>query len=139
MPANGTTASNYNWVAVVPPEPKSGYHYQALANNLEGLPIAAVAYASDTSANNGVVDPYNHRSSFGFIAMPSVYGREGVNIFIVNEEGVVYGVDNGESAANSPLGEFSLLGGIGVTDTWPAADPTTDNTSAGGRFWMVSD
>ena len=48
--------------------------------------------------------------SYGFCVYPADYGKDGVRTFIVNEEGVVYGMDTD----GKPV------------DTWPGADPTME-------------
>lgn len=56
---------------------------------------------------------------FGFCAMPTPY-QAPLRTFIVNEEGVIYGVDRGCNA---------------FVATWPGTDPTAKTNK--GRFWSV--
>ncbi len=120
-------------------EPKSGYQYRAIANGWNTTLAAPVVYASDTSPLNGVADAYNNLTSFGFVATPASYGREGVRVFIVNEEGTIYGVDNGD-AATTPVGDSINLCVAAGADTWPREDPTlVANIPVSGRYWSASD
>ncbi|MBI3096647.1 MAG: DUF2950 family protein [Planctomycetes bacterium] len=57
---------------------------------------------------------------FGFTAMPDAYNTNGIRVFVVNEEGVIYGVDAAGSTFKS---------------TWPGTDPTRNTVN--GRFWAV--
>ncbi|MBI3097859.1 MAG: DUF2950 family protein [Planctomycetes bacterium] len=57
---------------------------------------------------------------FGFCAVPDKYNTTGIRVFIVNEEGVIYGVDRGNNT---------------FITTWPGTDPTQKTLN--GRFWSV--
>ena len=130
----GLAAGNYApWVppALGNAQPKSGYYYRVLLDNGLGLAVAADnLYVFDTTpgplppagTGNGIVDFYNNMSLFAYVSYPANYGREGVRVFIINEEGVVYGVDNGD-VLTTPRGDFQNLGNA-VANAWPGVDPT---------------
>jgi prepilin-type N-terminal cleavage/methylation domain-containing protein len=124
--ANGVA---YTWVspAIGTPEPKSGYLYKTIDDDELG-----VAYNADV---DGDLNFWTNVSKYAFLATPDTYGREGVRVFIVNEEGVTYGVDNGENAATNN-GEYATLQALG--EAWPGVDPTTV-ASGGLRMWAVTD
>lgn len=106
---------------------KTGYLYRALVTD-----ETAIAYAQDADGDG---NPYTNMARYGFVTYPAVYGRGGVRVLIVNEEGVVYGVDNGQSGAEAPKGEYSTLGA--APGQYPASEPDTI-VASGGRFWAVS-
>ena len=89
-----------------PPAPvaKSGYLVEALQFDEDGRP-----FAQDL---NGDGKACENPARFGFRVTPEVYGTTGVNTYIVNEEGVIYGRDLGWSAVGTPA-------------AWPGKDPTT--------------
>ena len=76
---------------------------------------------------------YTNVSKFGFCSYPATYARDGVRVFIVNEEAVIYGVDNGMNAATNK-GEIGTLDGAAFA--WPGVDPTAV-AAGGGRTWAV--
>lgn len=103
------------WSETVPtPIPKAGYLYQALKYDEEGIPY-----------HQNLVDevPATNDYKFGFIAVPTVYGTNGVRIFIVNEAGTIYATDPG-SDENKWI------------EQWPGPDPTTV-VGPGGKNWQV--
>ncbi len=102
--------------------PKAGYHYIALTTDENGN-----AYASDTNLNDGIAgNAWNNKSDWAVCAFAYQYNKDGIRTFIVNCEGVVYGVDNKSDADG--CGDQVL--------TWPDADPTTQ-TGASGKRWSV--
>lgn len=121
-------------------QPKSGYLYSAIVNSF----ATPVLYALDTTpgtvalGGNNIADPYNNLTFFGFVAFPSVYNREGIRIFVVNEEGVIYGVDNGAVAAGGK-GDISLLDGATAASTWPGTDPTVISPGGTTGTWGTAD
>ncbi len=100
--------------------PKAGYYYMQMRVDENGNP-----YASDTSPDDGVANPYSNKLGWAIVAFPAAYNKDGIRIFIVNVEGVVYGVDNRKNAAE----EY----GNPVT-AWPNSDPTTV-AGASGKLW----
>ena len=117
----------YTWAAPATPEPKSGYLYKTITTDEN-----AVAYNQDVDGDGA---SYTNVSKYAFLATPDTYGREGIRVFIVNEEGVSYGVDNGENAATND-GEYATLDG--AAEAWPGIDPTAV-AAGGGRTWAVTD
>ncbi len=89
-----------------PPAPvaKCGYFVEVLQFDEDGSP-----YAQDL---NGDGKACENKSKFGFRVTPQAYGTTGINTYIVNEEGVIYGRDLGRSA-------------VGMPAVWPGVDPTT--------------
>jgi len=121
----------YSWAGVKAAnsgEAKSGYLYRAIITDQDNL-----AYAQDPDGDS---DSYTNLSKYGFVAYPFDYGRDGVRIVIVNEEGVVYGVDNGEGTA--PKANFTALNSS-ASNTWPASDPTSvAGGGSGAGNWAAS-
>jgi hypothetical protein len=96
-------------------ETKGGYYYQAMKTDETETP-----YNQNEVGENKIKAA--NETKFAFIAYPSNYGRDGVSIYIVNEQGIVYRTDpcgNGE-------GKIVLQ--------WPGADPELV-TGPGGRKW----
>lgn len=56
------------------------------------IPRSHYYFVEITADNNGLFD---YRKQYGLCAVPAWYHRAGRNTFIVNQEGVVYGKDNG--------------------------------------------
>ncbi len=99
---------------------RTGYYYRVMTTDENGN-----AYQVDTDGDGNA---YHNLSKYAIIATPASYGRDGVRIFIVNEEGVVYGVDNGKDT-NEDYGALVL--------TWPASDPTSATVS-NGNYWSTT-
>jgi len=83
-------------VALTREASKSGFYLQTIAG-----------FTSDPDGD-GLL--YTNTGQFAFQALPETYDSTGLNKFIVNEAGVIYGQDFGDAAA------------IGA---WPGANPTT--------------
>ncbi len=124
------------YVVTVPAEAKSGYLYRALITDED---VPAMPYVDVALTAQPVIGAScTNLSKYGFIAFPFDYGRDGVRVMIVNEEGVIYGVDNGAGGtAPATSGNDLALGGA-APDSWPGQDPTAV-ASGGGRFWGASD
>ena len=119
---NGTqlTAGGYD-IAVS----KAGYYYVAMTTDEN-----ANVYATDTNQNDGIVgNTNNNKSDWAMCAFPYAYNKDGIRVFIVNAEGVVYGVDNKSDA--DECGDQVL--------TWPDADPTSVNGASGKRWAVVQE
>jgi prepilin-type N-terminal cleavage/methylation domain-containing protein len=103
------------------PVPKAGFLYHVLRTDENGSP-----YQEDPDGDGAF---YTNKVKFGFEAYADHYGITGRRIFIVNEFGVVYGVDGGKNAAGK--GDF-----VGA---WPNGflDPTLTTHPASGRNWAV--
>lgn len=115
-------------------EPKSGYLYRGITTDEN-----AAAYVDATLAVQPVIAAAcTNLSKYGFISFPFDYGRDGVRVFIVNEEGVIYGVDNGAGGtAPATSGNDLALGGA-AADSWPGQDPTSVAANS-TLFWAVTD
>ncbi len=103
--------------AVEPPEvpvPFEGYFFEALGRDHEGIYYAG---ADGSGRNPG---------RFGFRAVPAVYGTTGVNVYMVNEDGVIYGRDEERGAEADP-----------PRADWPYR--VTDPTTAPGPWRVVCD
>ena len=105
-PAGARPGVAATWVVVAVPVPKSGYELAALTANEVGTNYAVDGADTDALATEG-------GSQFGFRGYPDVYATTGVNDYIVNEEGVIYGRDTGAQTVGTAPGN------------WPAVDPTT--------------
>ena len=114
---NGTAGGVANTV------PKAGYYYMRMWQDEDGDP-----YVRDTSPFDGVFNPFNGKSDWGICAFPATYNKDGIRVFIVNCEGVVYGVDNRESPGGDDYG-WPVL-------SWPDADPTRV-AGLSGKLWAV--
>ncbi len=112
------------------PTPKGGYYYHVLLFDENGI-----VYASDTS-DDGVINPWNNISKFGFGSYPQNYRGTGLRVFSVNEDGTVYGVDG--SVAVQP---WAANAG-GRTASWPNGfpDPTEDPAGhlVSGKTWGLA-
>lgn len=111
------------------PLAKSGYKFQAmLTDDGAGVPTPyrmnyVPTQRDPTVLRHGVTNGYATATNslcYGFVAMPDVYNTNGIREFVVNEEGVIYGVDRGGNTFQS---------------TWPGTDPS--RASVNGRFWSV--
>ena len=57
----------------------------------------------------------------------------------MNEEGVVYSVDNGLAAGVGEVrGNWLLFGAAGTVCEWPGADPTAVTATGGGNVWAAA-
>ncbi len=112
------------------PTAKGGYYFHVLANDELGI-----VYASDTS-DDGVANPWNNMSKFGFGAYPQSYNGTGLRVFIMNEGGTVYGVDGAVAAQ-----PWAANAG-GRTASWPATFPDPTEDPAGhlisGKTWGLA-
>ncbi|MBI3096648.1 MAG: DUF2950 family protein [Planctomycetes bacterium] len=108
---------------------KSGYKFRSMVND-DGAGTPA-AYCVNYVPSQKTVSVLRHGTTngyatacnsylFGFTAIPDTYNTTGIRIFIVCEEGVIYGVDAGSNTFQT---------------TWPGTDPTAKTKS--GRFWSV--
>ncbi|MBI3272066.1 MAG: DUF2950 family protein [Planctomycetes bacterium] len=102
VPGAGTSAAGL--IALTRTSAKSGYFYRAQTTNLAGT-----AYATDPDGNS---QAFTNSGEFGFQARPELYNSTGVNTFVVNEAGVIYGQDFGNSATAN-------------ADQWPNANPAS--------------
>lgn len=97
-PIPATTVSAASLLDLTRSGPKSGYYYSCMP-----------AFRADPDGN---LQTWTNTSSFGFQARPDVYYNTGVNTFIVNEAGVIFSRDFGNS----------LIANAAV---WPGPNPTT--------------
>ena len=112
------------------PVPKSGYTFRSmLSDDNAGQPTPYCVNYVRTQKNITVLrnskGVYGYATAtnsylFGFEAIPVKYQTTGIRVFIVCEEGVIYGVDKGDNA---------------FVATWPGTDPTAKMNN--GRFWAV--
>ncbi|MBI3269522.1 MAG: DUF2950 family protein [Planctomycetes bacterium] len=110
IPGAGVSAAGL--IALARTSAKSGYFYRAMTKDLAGA-LYAPTGAGDPDGNG---QAFTNNGEFGFQARPEVYNSTGVNTFIVNEAGVIYGRDFGNAI-------------VANGDVWPAANPA----SAGWR------
>ncbi len=85
------------------PSDRSGYQFQAMTTDADGNPLQSDGPDVDANA-------WENLTRFGIVAVPLVYGNQGVTTMIIREDGLIYGRDTGN---NAPV----LV--------WPAADPAT--------------
>ncbi|MBI3099872.1 MAG: hypothetical protein HYY93_16800 [Planctomycetes bacterium] len=105
------------------PRAWDGYLYRAMEFDEAGRPYAAVPLdlpAGLARPDESVRLRACHSTKYGFCAVPEVYDVTGIRTIIVNEEGVMYGVDTG---SNVPVLQ------------WPGTDPTSSTVN--GRNWNV--
>ena len=105
--------------------PKSGYLFRAITLDAPG----GTNYRVNTIGSN--IIPACNNNSYGFMAIPDVYGTSGVNSLIVNESGTVYANDTGLSA--DPW-KTTTTGGL----DWPGVNPP-GTSGPSGRNWRVAD
>jgi prepilin-type N-terminal cleavage/methylation domain-containing protein len=106
--------------------PKAGYFYLRMWWDEMGTP-----YAWDTSPHDGIFNPFNSKSDWALCAFPASYNKDGIRVFIVNSEGVVYGADNRRMPAPNEYGLPLVM--------WPDRDPTTRIAASGKRWAVVQD
>lgn len=105
--------------------PKAGYWYQAMLTDENGnsYRLIPVGSAQVRAA---------HVHKFAFMAAPHNYGNTGVRSFIVNEFGVVYGVDTGSDENKwKTTPTFTLQ--------WPSNAPIFTDGPIVGRKWTLAD
>jgi hypothetical protein len=93
--------------------PKSGYYYQAILTDEDGIPYNQ-NWVRGVKATNS--------TKFAFVAYPMVYGSSGDRTFIINERGVIYATDCGSDEAKIIL-------------KWPGKYPELIK-GPGGKYWM---
>jgi hypothetical protein len=80
---------------------KQGYYHQAMRIDSNGRPYVDPSLAPPR-AGNAPSGPCTNARGFGFVSFPGVYNADGVLMFMVNEDGVVWQKDAG-AAAPPPL------------------------------------
>ncbi len=122
VPGAGTTSAGV--IALLRNASKSGYFLEAIINNVDPLTgLIGPVYAQDP---DGDLLLYTNTGSLGFQAFPETYDSTGLNTFIVNEGGVIYGFDFGDTCgvmATIPPG-YVVVPPNNVP-FWPAVNPTT--------------
>ncbi|MBI3096649.1 MAG: DUF2950 family protein [Planctomycetes bacterium] len=102
------------------PQARAGYRFRALLGDAAGS-YRVNAIPTQTAVT--IIAPGTlacHEFSYAFMAMPDTYNATGIRKFIMNESGVIYGVDGGDNS---------------FIATWPGSDPTA--VTLNGRFWAA--
>ena len=99
---------------------KQGYFFQAMTTDASGRPYVDSALPPPRAGNAPAV-PCTNARKFGFVQYPGVYNSDGVLIFMVSEDGVVWQKDLGavssppldrqQAAPERPASGWSLFGG----------------------------
>jgi hypothetical protein len=103
----------------VTPTAKSGYRFQAMLLDENGLP-----YNKNPIGKNGI--KACNSTKFAFVAYPQVYPTSGINTFIINEKGIIYQTDPNTDGDGK------------IVLQWPGADPT-EVKGPGGKLWSVAE
>lgn len=108
---------------------KSGYLLRALTNNLAGIAynqnlVPIEPTASGVAACN--------LAQFGFIAVPDVYAQTGTRMFIVDNGGTIYGVDQG-----GDVNRWMTTATLSLQ--WPSNNPPGTQGPTGTINYSVAD
>lgn len=100
------------------PQARAGYRFRAMRRDATGsYRVNSVPTQADpTVITPGTLACDDYR--YGFSALPDTYNATGTRIFIMNESGVIYGVDAGNNT---------------FIPTWPGNDPT--RMTVNGHSW----
>jgi type II secretory pathway pseudopilin PulG len=90
-------------VAAGAPSPKSGYYFQAMSTDENG--VAYQVDGADADAN-----AWENTSDYAFQANPDKYNSSGISIFVVNGNGVIWKKD---------------IGNTNAVLIWPGDDPSS--------------
>ena len=77
--------------------PKQGYFFQAMLTAPSGRPYVDSSLPPPR-AGNAPSGPCTNAREFGFVSFPDVYNSDGVQIYMVGEDGVVWQKDLGPAA-----------------------------------------
>ncbi len=73
-----------------------GYFVQAMAKDQGGQPYVDPLLPPPTAAPAAV--SCTNRGRYGFTAFPETYGRDGVSVYVVSEDGVIWEKSDGDGA-----------------------------------------
>jgi prepilin-type N-terminal cleavage/methylation domain-containing protein len=100
---NDGTAPEIGPVVCAAPASKSGFYFQAMTTNASGGPYQVDGADADANA-------WENNAEFAFQASPERYTTTGVNIMIVDADGIIWKKD---------------LGVVVPVLIWPGTDPST--------------
>lgn len=93
---------------------KLGFFFRAMTKDQDGMPYLQAGLPTP-KARNAPSGVCTNQNRFGFVNFPQVYNSNGILMFMVNEDGVVWQKDTGSAA---PVLDRSTAAPPGSDSTW---------------------
>jgi hypothetical protein len=114
----GTNSTIESWLSLSS-TPKSGYFFRAMLTDENGK-----TYNQNEMGITKI--KATNSSKFAFSAYPETYGSSGIDIFIINEKGIVYSTDPGSDSESK------------IVLQWPGPNPELVK-GPGGKRWASTE